>query len=169
MKASRIAIYPTSANPPTLGHADIVRRTAKHFEHLYWAAAVHPAKNYVFSPEERISMMQEYIKHDGLENVTAVSFSGSTARYAQSKDATVIIKGLRSIDDFQAEFQQATGNRGIAPEVETFCLFGSPDLFMVSSTLVREIAFLNEDIGDYVLPTVAEMVYASVRNHKKDN
>ena len=92
------------------------------------------------------------------KNVTVDSFTGSTIRYVQKREAKTIVKGLRSLDDFQGEFQQAVGNKGIDPEIETFCLFGKPDLFAINSTLVRELAYLGESIEAYVLPSVADIV-----------
>ena len=103
-------------------------------------------------------MMNEYVQHYDLKNVTVESFTGSTIRYVQERKAKTIVKGLRSLEDFQGEFQQAVGNKGIDPEIETFCLFGKPDLFAINSTLVRELAYLGESIEAYVLPSVAEIV-----------
>jgi len=155
---SRIAVYPTSANPPTLGHADIVCRVSRQFDQVFWAAAVNPKKQYLFAQEERLAMMAEYIRHHGLKNVTVETFSGATVRYAQSKGATALVKGLRNPDDFQAEYQQALGNLGIDSSIETFCLFGRPEYYGVSSSLTRELALLGENIEGFVLPSVAEMV-----------
>ncbi|MBC8257766.1 MAG: pantetheine-phosphate adenylyltransferase [SAR324 cluster bacterium] len=161
----RIAVYPTSANPPTFGHADILLRTTKQFDHVFWAAAMNTEKHYMFKEDVRLQMMTEYVKHYDLNNVTVEAFTGSTIRYVQARKAQVIVKGLRSLDDFQGEFQQAVGNKGIDTEIETFCLFGKPDLFAISSTLVRELAFLGESIADYVLPSVAEIVTAAIKKN----
>ena len=165
----RIAVYPTSANPPTFGHADILMRTTKLFDHVFWSAAINLEKQYIFNQELRVKMMNEYVKHNKLTNVTVEAFSGSTIRYAQERKAQVIVKGLRSLDDFQGEFQQAVGNKGIDNEIETFCLFGKPDLFAISSTLVRELAFMGESIEAYVLPSVAKIVKKAVKNNPKKN
>ena len=77
------------------------------------------------------------------------------------------MKGLRSLEDFQGEFQQAVGNKGIDPDIETFCLFGKPDLFAISSTLVRELAFMGESIEAYVLPSVAEIVSEVIKKNSE--
>ena len=154
----RIAVYPTSANPPTYGHADILVRTTKQFDHVFWSAALNAEKHYMFNEEVRVKMMNKYVRYYDLKNVTVEAFSGSTIRYVQERNAQVIVKGLRSLEDFQGEFQQAVGNKGIDPDIETFCLFGKPDLFAISSTLVRELAFMGESIEAYVLPSVAEIV-----------
>ena len=162
----KIAVYPTSANPPTFGHADILMRTARLFDQVFWSAAINSEKKYIFSKGIRLKMMQEYVNYHNLTNVKVEAFDGSTIRYAQERKAQVIVKGLRSLDDFQGEFQQAVGNKGIDKDIETFCLFGKPELFAVSSTLVRELALLGEKIENYVLPSVAEIVYKIIQEKK---
>ena len=109
--------------------------------------------------------MSRFVKYHKLDNVFVESFSGSTIRYAQERKAQVIVKGLRSLEDFQGEFQQAVGNKGIDEDIETFCLFGKPDLFAISSTLVRELAFMGESIESYVLPSVAKIVNEVIQNN----
>ena len=161
----RIAVYPTSANPPTYGHADILVRTTKQFDHVFWSAAINSEKNYIFNADIRKRMMNEYVEYYDLKNVTVESFTGSTIRYVQERKAKTIVKGLRSLDDFQGEFQQAVGNKGIDPEIETFCLFGKPDLFAINSTLVRELAYLGESIEAYVLPSVADIVMNIIKKN----
>ena len=161
----RIAVYPTSANPPTFGHADILMRTTKFFDHVFWSAAINSDKQYFFTEKVRVKMMNEYVKFHKLSNVSVEAFSGSTIRYAQERKAKVIIKGLRSLEDFQGEYQQAFGNKGIDKEIETFCLFGKPDLFAISSTLVRELAFMGESIESYVLPSVAEIINEVIKKN----
>ena len=161
----RIAVYPTSANPPTYGHADILLRTARQFDHVFWSAAMNSEKHYIFDADVRKRMMNEYVQHYDLKNVTVDSFTGSTIRYVQKREAKTIVKGLRSLDDFQGEFQQAVGNKGIDPEIETFCLFGKPDLFAINSTLVRELAYLGESIKSYVLPSVADIVMHIIKKN----
>ena len=162
----RIAVYPTSANPPTYGHADILVRTTKQFDHVFWSAALNAEKHYMFNEEVRVKMMNEYVRYYDLKNVTVEAFSGSTIRYVQERNAQVIVKGLRSLEDFQGEFQQAVGNKGIDSEIETFCLFGKPDLFAISSTLVRELAFMGESIEAYVLPSVAKIVIEAIKKNQ---
>ena len=164
----RIAIYPTSANPPTKGHADILLRTSQQFDFVIWAAAFNPEKGYSFSTKQRIEMMLEYINYYNLKNVKVESFNGSTVRFAQKLNAKTIVKGLRSLEDFEGEFQQAVANSGIDESIETFCLFGKPELFAVSSTLVRELSFLGEDIEKYVIPNVANIIYKIIKQFKEN-
>ena len=138
----RIAVYPTSANPPTYGHADILVRTAKQFDHVYWSAAMNTEKQYIFDAEVRKRMMNEYVQYYDLKNVTVDSFTGSTIRYVQERKAKTIVKGLRSLEDFQGEFQQAVGNKGIDPEIETFCnKFNSCSRTGISGRINRSLCF----------------------------
>ena len=164
--SDRIAIYPISANPPTWGHGDILCRAAQHFEHIYWAAAVNPQKQYLFNLDQRKQMMQAYVDHHELKNVTVEAYTGATVRYAFKKDAGLIIKGLRSVDDFHGEFEQAYANREIMRGVETFCIFAHPEFAGISSSLVRELALLGESIDQYVLKTVADIVYNIIEKEK---
>ena len=142
-------------------------RTTKQFDHVFWSAALNAEKHYMFNEEVRVKMMNEYVRYYDLKNVTVEAFSGSTIRYVQERNAQVIVKGLRSLEDFQGEFQQAVGNKGIDPDIETFCLFGKPDLFAISSTLVRELAFMGESIEAYVLPSVAEIVSEVIKKNSE--
>jgi len=161
-----IVIYPTSANPPTWGHADILNRAAKMFEKVYWTAANNPGKSLAFSLEERLSMMQDYVQYYKLTNVVIDHFEGATIRYAMEKEAGFILRGLRSTSDFHFELELATGNRGIDKEVETICMFAKPHFATLSSTLVRELAMLDEKITQYVLPSVAEKVYRGLKKRE---
>ena len=159
-----IALYPISANPPTWGHAEIMLRASALFDCVYWAAAINPNKDYLFTPEERIAMMQEYVNHYRLQHVLVESYTGGTIRYAKSKGARCVIKGLRTVSDFQDELEQSVGNRGIDPSIETICMFAQPALSVISSGLVRELAMLGESIDNYVLDSVAKMVHHRILN-----
>ncbi|MGK0289579.1 MAG: pantetheine-phosphate adenylyltransferase [bacterium] len=158
MAEKKIIVYPTSANPPTWGHADILQRAARQFDTVYWIAAVNKNKDHLFTPEERIDMMNDYVRYYKLENVITDYHSGATVRYAQAKNASFLLRGLRNTSDFHQELELAAGNRGIEKSIETVCFFAKPHYATISSTLVRELAFLDEDIEQYVLPSVAEKV-----------
>lgn len=157
------AIYPISGNPPTWGHADVMARAAGIFQRLTWALAINPAKNYGVPLEVRLEMMADYVRHLGLQNVTLDSYEGGTVRYAERIGAGVIVKGLRNQNDFQAEMEQAFGNRGVNAQIETVLLFTQPRNGSISSSLIRELAELGENIDEYVLPSVAE----KLRQHLK--
>lgn len=152
------ALYPISGNPPSWGHADVMERTARIFDRVTWALAVNPAKTYLFSAADRMAMMEDYVRHFGLKNVTVAEYQGATVRYAEKIGARVIVKGLRNASDMQAEMEQAMGNHHMAPEIETVSLFTSPRYSVISSSLIRELALLGENIEPYVLGSVAEKV-----------
>ena len=152
------ALYPISGNPPSWGHADVMERAAHLFPRITWALAVNPAKSYLFTAEERMEMMGEYVRHYGLNNVTIGSYQGATVRYAESIGAHLIVKGLRNATDLQAEMEQAIGNRGINQAIETITLFTSPRYSVISSSLIRELAHLGENLEPYVLPEVATRI-----------
>ena len=151
-------LYPISGNPPTWGHADVMERAARCFEQVTWAIAVNPAKSYLFSQEERLEMMAEYVRHFQLANVKLATYKGATVRFAEQIGARMILKGLRNASDLQAEMEQALGNRGINDSIETVALFTSPRFSVISSTLIRELALLGEDISPYVHPGVARRI-----------
>jgi len=149
------AIYPISGNPPTWGHADVMARAARVFRQVTWALAINPAKRYDTPEAVRLEMMGEYVRHLGLSNVKVDAFRGATVRYAERIGAGVIVKGLRNAADLQAEMEQAFGNRGINDTIETLVLFTQPRYGAISSSLIRELALLGENIDAYVLPEVA--------------
>jgi pantetheine-phosphate adenylyltransferase len=150
------ALYPISGNPPTWGHADVMARAARVFARVTWALAVNPHKHYDVPEPERLEMMRDYVRHLKLDNVTVESYQGATARFADVIGAGVIIKGLRNVMDLQTEMEQAFGNRGINEKIETLVLFTQPRLGAISSSLIRELVMLGEDVDDYVLPSVAK-------------
>lgn len=154
----KIVVYPTSANPPTWGHGDLLFRAAKQFDHIFWVAAINPNKNFYFTTDQRMQMMRAYVDYYKLTNVTVDSHQGTIIRYAQSKKATFLLRGLRNTSDYQMELELSVGNRGIDKTIETICLFARPHYATISSTLIRELAGLGEEIGQYVLPSVATTV-----------
>jgi pantetheine-phosphate adenylyltransferase len=154
------ALYPISGNPPTWGHADVLARAARIFERITWALAFNPKKSYEVPLEVRLEMMNDYVRHLALTNVTVDAYEGATARYAQRVGAGVIVKGLRNTMDLQAEMEQAFGNHGMTPDIETVILLTRPRNAMISSSLIRELAMLDEDIDAYVLPSVARRLKA---------
>lgn len=156
------AVYAISANPPTWGHADIMMRASVKFEHLYWVAAVNPNKKQVFKAEDKLKMMQAYIDYYKLENVTLDTIEGATARYAHEVGASFLIRGLRSSSDFQTEYELSIGNRGINKNIETICMFTKPHYATISSSIVRELAMLEEKISQYVHPKVRDIVTAKL-------
>jgi pantetheine-phosphate adenylyltransferase len=162
----KIVVYPISANPPTWGHADIMMRAAKHFDLVYWVAAVNPTKTYMFTIEERIEMMEAYVAYYKLKNVTICAHEGTVVRFAEEKEAQFLLRGLRNSSDYQMELELSVGNRGISKEIETFCLFAKPHFATISSTLIRELALLNERIDQYVMPSIAKKILKKLHGDK---
>ncbi len=148
-----IAVYPGSFDPLTNGHLDIVKRAAQLFDILVIAVYAFPAKNLLFTLDERMSLWQEVVAAEGLTNVRVDKFTELLVDYVRSIKGQVIIKGLRSPNDFEAEFQQGLMNRKLAPEIDTVCLLTTLDHMFVSSSLLKEVARLGADVTD-MLPSI---------------
>lgn len=164
--SEKIIVYPISANPPTWGHADIMMRAATHFDKIIWVAATNPQKKYMFTLEERLDMMQAYVEYYKLKNVEICSHEGTIARFAEQKGADFLLRGLRNSSDYQMELELSVGNRGINKELETICLFAKPHFATISSTLIRELAQLNERIDQYVMPSIAKKILHKLHGDK---
>ena len=162
-----LILYPGSFCPPTIGHSDIVERASLHYDEVVWAIGVNAAKEYLFNVDERLDMMQYIVddaSKDGLENIRVDAFEGAAIRYAESINADFILRGLRNTSDLQLELEMATANRGMCKKIETVCMFAKPHYATLSSSLVREIAFLEETIDQYVHPYVAKKLQEKVNN-----
>ncbi len=147
------AIYPGTFDPITLGHSDIVRRGAQLFGRIIVAVAESPRKEPSFSLADRVRLAQSALA--GMPNVEVCGFDRLLARFAREQGATVILRGLRAVSDFEHEFQLAAMNRQLAPELETMFLAPTEEYSFVSSSLVREIARLGGDVSNFVTPAVA--------------
>jgi pantetheine-phosphate adenylyltransferase len=150
---NHLAMYPGSFDPLTNGHLDIVRRAARIFEKLVIAIFVAPAKNLLFTAEERENLWREVIAVEGMKNVEVATFKGLAIEYLRERGGGVIIKGLRTGGDFEAERQQALMNAHMSAEIETVCLFSSEEHLYTSSSLIKEIARLGGNVDD-MLPAV---------------
>jgi pantetheine-phosphate adenylyltransferase len=150
----RIAVYPGSFDPLTNGHLDIARRAAHLFDTLIVAVYALPAKNLLFPVDERVALWQEVIASEALLNVRVEKFTALLVDFVRSVGGHVIIKGLRSPNDFEAEFQQGLMNRKLAPEIETVCLLTNLSNLFVSSSLLKEVAKLEGDVSDMLPATV---------------
>jgi pantetheine-phosphate adenylyltransferase len=151
---TRIAIYPGSFDPPTKGHEDLVRRSLALADRVIVAVAINAAKQPLFSVEERLGMLKAAFS--GEARLAFQSFDGLLAEFAKREGATVIVRGLRAVSDFEYEFQMALMNRQLHPSLETVFLVPAVDLTYLSSSLVREVARFGGDVSSLVHPTVAQ-------------
>ena len=154
-------IYPGTFDPITNGHLDIAERAAVLFDHVILAIANHPKKNSLFTVEERIDLIQASIEH--LDNVSVSSTDALIVRFAKENEAIALIRGLRSISDFEYEFQMALMNRSLAPEISTVFMMPDERYMHLNSTVVKEIAALEGDISAYV-PAIVEAQLKSKLN-----
>ena len=150
---TRTAIYPGSFDPPTRGHEDLVRRSLLLADKLIVAVALNSGKQPLFSVEERIGLLRQTVGGD--PRIGFETFDGLLAEFARSRSATIIVRGLRAVSDFEYEFQMALMNRRLYPSLETVFLVPAVDLTYLSSSLVREVARYGGDLGDLVHPAVA--------------
>jgi len=154
MTMQRIAVYPGTFDPITNGHTDLVSRAARVFPKVIIGIAESPHKKPLFSLEERISQAQNQMAH--LSNVEVVGFSNLLVEFVQQIGASVIVRGLRAVSDFEYEFQLASMNRHLAPNVETLFLTPDEDYSFISSSLVKEIARLDGDVSEFVCQEVEQ-------------
>jgi len=155
-RKEHVAVYPGSFDPLTLGHDDIIHRALKIVDRLLVAVAETSTqeKQGLFSLEERVELLSR--TYAGEPAVEVVSFSGLLVEFARSREARLIIRGLRAVSDFEYEFQMALMNRSLWPELDV--IFMAPDnrYTFLSASLVREVARLGGDVSEYVPPLVLE-------------
>ena len=157
---STIAVYPGTFDPMTLGHQDLIRRGAALFGSVVVAVAVAHHKKTMFSLEERLDMVREVVAPLG--NVSVLPFSGLVRDFAVAHKAKAMLRGVRSVTDFDFETQLAGMNRSLAPDIETVFLTPDSRYQFISSTLVREIASLQGDVAQFVAPTVLARLQAKL-------
>ena len=152
----KIAVYPGSFDPVTLGHYDIIERTSKIFDKVILGVLNNRAKSPLFSAGERVNMLKEVTA--SLPNVEVQSFEGLLIDFVRQNGAAIIVRGLRAITDFEYELQLAQTNRVIAPEVDTIFLTTNLRYSYLSSSIVKEIAEFDGEISAFLHPAVAEKV-----------
>ena len=146
------ALYPGTFDPFTNGHEELVRRAAGLFGRIIVAVAASPKKEPLFDLDQRIELIKSVV--GDLPDIEVVGYEGLTVEVAHQHNASVIIRGLRAVSDFEYEFQLATMNRHLAGDVETVFLTPTEEFMFVSSTLVREIAALGGDVSGFVAKSV---------------
>ena len=148
------ALYPGTFDPITVGHGDLIARASKRFDRVIVAVAGSGSKSPCFTLEQRIDLARCALSH--IPNVDVMGFSGLLVQFAKKQGAEVILRGLRAVSDFEYEFQLASMNRKLAPDVETMFLTPDEGFTFISSSLVREIASLGGDVGAFVHPIVEQ-------------
>ena len=154
MSMERIAVYPGTFDPITNGHTDLVSRAARVFPKVIIAIAESPHKKPLFSLDERIRLAENQMAQ--LDNVEVVGFSNLLVEFVQQIGASIIVRGLRAVSDFEYEFQLASMNRHLAPKVETLFLTPDEDYSFISSSLVKEIARLKGNVSEFVCSEVEQ-------------
>ena len=153
------AIYPGTFDPVTLGHIDVVSRAAKMFDQLIIAVAASPGKKPHFDLQQRCDMAEQVLSE--YPNVRVETFSGLLVEFAKQHNASVIVRGLRAVSDFEYEVQLANLNRQMEPDVETVFVAAASQYTFVSSSIVREIASLGGDVSQFVDPLVEKALKES--------
>jgi len=146
-----VALFPGRFDPVTNGHRDIARRAARLFDRVI-VAPVALKQNFLFSTEERCAMFEEAIAD--VKNITVQPYSGLTVQFAQEVGATVVVRSMRAVTDFEAEFDMALMNKKMAPGIESLYLMASLEHLYISGTRIREVSALGYDVSDLVPPHV---------------
>jgi len=159
----RIGIYPGTFDPVTLGHWDLIQRATKLVDRLIVAVLHNPAKNPVFSLEERIGFLKDL--SGGHTGIAVDTFHGLLVEYARQEGAQFIVRGVRAFSDFEYEFQMAITNRKLAPELETVFLMPKEENSVVSSRIVREVGTMGGDLAGLVPEQLKTRIAEKLRNH----
>ena len=163
MRKSSIAVYPGTFDPITNGHVDIVTRAAKLVDRLVIGVAANPAKNPMFSLEERVEMVRADTEHANAKTeITLRSFGNLLVDFAAEEGAAMIVRGLRAVSDFEFEFQMVGANARLNPDIEMLFLMASERHQFISSRFVKEIALLGGDVSSFVSPNVAAHLAARI-------
>lgn len=158
------AIYPGTFDPVTYGHLDIIQRSAEMVDELIVGVLTNKGKSPLFTPEERVEMIKEAVKD--IPNVKVHAFDGLLIEFTKKQKATIIIRGLRAVTDFEYELQMSQTNRVLNPEVDTIFLTTSLKWAYLSSSTVKEVAAFGGDISKFVPKKVAKQVVARYSQNK---
>lgn len=158
--APRIGVYPGTFDPVTLGHMDIIRRGAKLVDRLVIGVATNPSKSPMFTLEERVAHVRREI--EGMVGIEVVEFDALLMKFAEAQGASMIIRGLRAVADFEYEYQMAGMNQQLNSRIETVFLMADVALQPIASRLVKEIAIYGGDVRKFVTPRIAADIVARV-------
>ncbi|MCC5855203.1 MAG: pantetheine-phosphate adenylyltransferase [Idiomarina sp.] len=160
------AIYPGTFDPVTNGHSDLIERAAKLFNEVIVGVAANTSKQPMFTLEERVELVKQVTSH--LKNVQVVGFTGLLADFARERDARVLVRGLRAVSDFEYEFQLANMNRRLYRDLESVFMTPAEENSFISSTLVKEVAMHQGDVGQFTAPAVAEALKIACAKKRKE-
>lgn len=161
----RIGVYPGTFDPITLGHMDIIMRGAKLVDRLIVGVSTNPSKSPLFTIEERVEQVRRETAH--VENVEVVEFDALLMHFAEAQGASVIVRGLRAVADFEYEFQMAGMNQQLNDEIETVFLMAQVALQPIASKLVKEIASYGGEISQFVTPAIAQDVKERILQNRQ--
>ena len=165
---TRIGLYPGTFDPVTLGHLDIIQRAVKLVDHLVIGVATNASKEPLFTLEERKEMLEREAQPlaKGRATIEVKAFDMLLVKFAESVGASMIIRGLRAVSDFEYEFQMGAMNQRLNTEIETVFLMADPRHQAISSRLVKEIAMLGGDVGPFTTPAIAEALVKRCKERK---
>ncbi|HXR95698.1 MAG TPA: pantetheine-phosphate adenylyltransferase [Rhizomicrobium sp.] len=165
---TRIGLYPGTFDPVTLGHLDIIQRAVKLVDHLVIGVATNASKEPLFTLEERKEMLEREAQPlaKGRATIEVKAFDMLLVKFAESVGASMIIRGLRAVSDFEYEFQMVAMNQRLNTEIETVFLMADPRHQAISSRLVKEIAMLGGDVGPFTTPAIAEALVKRCKERK---
>lgn len=158
------AIYPGSFDPVSNGHIDIIERISRLFERVFVVVAVNPNKNYIFTADERVEMLQKATRH--LLNVSVEKSDQILVDYVRQKGEGVIIRGVRNVNDYQNEITMYQFNHTSDPNIETLIMFPSSHNLFISASYIKELALFNADISPYVPKGLADFISQKIRERK---
>ena len=156
------AVFAGSFDPPTNGHLDIIKRASTLFEKIDVVVSVNPDKKYMFTQDERVAMLKELVKD--MKNISVHAYEGLIVNYAKQSDAKVLIRGVRSSNDFSYEFELASMNQNLNPEIETVFLQSREKYAIVKSSSIKELAKFGGDISRMVPPVVQKALEDKYNN-----
>jgi pantetheine-phosphate adenylyltransferase len=171
MGKNRVGLYPGTFDPVTLGHLDIIKRAVKLVDHLVIGVATNASKAPLFSLEERLDIMRHEtapLAGDGRATISVEIFDTLLVKYAEKVGASIIVRGLRAVSDFEYEFQMVGMNQRLNPEIETVFLMADPRHQAIASRLVKEIAVLGGSVTPFLTPYVADLLVKRCEEQRKD-
>ncbi|WP_342639157.1 pantetheine-phosphate adenylyltransferase [Vibrio metschnikovii] len=160
----RIAIYPGTFDPVTNGHYDVIQRAANLFDHIIVGVAASPSKNTLFTLDERVQLLRDTCQ--SLSNVSVDGFNGLLVDFAAQKQASILLRGLRTTMDFEYEFGLTSMYRRLSPKLESLFLTPSEEFAFLSSTLVREVVIHGGDVKEFVPPCVYQAIASKMSQNQ---